>query len=637
MSTGWPCLNAQGVDDMKRSEAEVIDGSNSRRQAEIVMEDLPPCKDPELQKWLFRMIKESNAELQLHIETRMEQLLEPLLKQGRVGKPVKPPPKGATSSEEPPPPEHHHHHHEAAAAAPAIEATEVQVSIEDATKEAAQTVQGQPVVEEAAAKSPDKGAGPMVGTMTSTVPKRHIGPHWLWQQRGMQVGKGSTMEVLPHADLTGIDRFMHTPLDITAGLLIALNTLVSFIHLDYKGYLINVDYGSVLDSPQNVGGWPGAEKAFEFLEYLFASFFLCELILRLWYFRCTFFLDKLNILDGGVVMVTSVDTFILANVLDGQGSANLGFIRIIRYCKLVRTLRFVRAMQLCSPLRVLIRTILSSFASLFWSMVILGAFMLMSALFLCQTLQDYIRDQTQDIEQRRWVNQHYGSATKAVWTMFEITFSGGWPGFTRRIIEHVSPWYSIFFFLYVGGVVFAVIRIITALFLKDTLAVAANDQEMMMQQKAKDKDKFARKLREVFEEADESGDGTVCWEEFQGMLNNPKAKASLSAMELESHEVESLFQLLDDGDGTVSFDEFLKGVVRLKGQARSQDVLAILHDSRKVLNHVMSMEKKLQMLDLIEEELDEYFPEGSALLAGSGSSMLQDTAEPEDTNAAAVM
>jgi len=263
--------------------------------------------------------------------------------------------------------------------------------------------------------------------------------------------------------------------------------------------------------------------------------------------------------------------------------------------------------------------------------------MLMSALFLCQTLQDYIRDETQALDQRKWVNQHYGTATKAVWTMFEVTFSGGWPGFTRRVIEHVSPLYSIFFFLYVGGVVFAVIRIITALFLKDTLAVAANDQEMMMQQKAKDKEKFARKLREVFEEADESGDGTVCWEEFQGMLNNPKAKASLSAMELESHEVESLFQLLDDGDGTVSFDEFLKGVVRLKGQARSQDVLAILHDSRKVLNHVMSMEKKLQMLDLIEEELDEFFPEGSALIDGAGSSILQDTAEPEDTNAAAVM
>jgi len=589
MSTGWPCLNAQGVDDIKRSEAEVIDGANGRRQAEIVMEDLPPCKDPELQKWLFRMIKESNAELQLHIETRMEQLLEPLLKQGRVGKPVKPPPK------EPPPPEHHHHqhHHEAAAAAPAIEATEVQVSIEDATKEAAQTVQGQPVVEEAAAKSPDKGAGQMVGPMTSTVPKKHIGPDWLWQQRGMQVGKGSTMELLPHADLTGIDRFMHTPLDITAGLLIAMNTLVSFIHLDYKGYLINVDYGSVLDSPQNVGGWPGAEPAFEFLEYLFASFFLCELTLRLWYFRCTFFLDKLNILDGGVVMVTSVDTFILANVLDGQGSANLGFIRIIRYCKLVRTLRFVRAMQLCSPLRVLIRTILSSFASLFWSMVILGAFMLMSALFLCQTLQDYIRDPTQDIEQRRWVNQHYGSATKAVWTMFEITFSGGWPNYTRRIIDHVSPLYSVFFFIYVAGVVFSVIRIITALFLKDTLAVAANDQEMMMQQKAKAQEKFASKLREVFMEADESGDGTVNKEEFESLIHNPRARAGLSAMELEMHEVEGLFQLLDDGDGTVSFDEFLKGVVKLKGQARSQDVLAILHESKKLMHALRSIEMKL--------------------------------------------
>ena len=32
--------------------------------------------------------------------------------------------------------------------------------------------------------------------------------------------------------------------------------------------------------------------------------------------------------------------------------------------------------------------------------------------------------------------RHYGSATKALWTMTEITFSGGWPGFTRKVYYH---------------------------------------------------------------------------------------------------------------------------------------------------------------------------------------------------------
>jgi len=581
--------------------------------------------------WLPCIIKESNAELL----TNLQELLEPLLTQNAS----KADARAATKEVSP----------------KKVKSREVSSSgLEDAPKpeKALEAKEVMPVIL-SEAPPPEPEAAPedagettavsatpctLVATTSTLVGKPGLKPGrtpaWLWQQRGLNRMTGGSSQELGQPP-SGIDWFMGNPLDVIAGVLIAVNTAVSYVQLDWAGYKLNLAHPQ-LGTSQDPDGWPGADLAFDFMEYLFCAIFLFELILRLWYFRCTFFLDKLNILDGSVVLVTSLDTFIISNLGSG-GGANLGFIRIIRYCKLVRTLRFVRAMQLCSPLRVLIRTILSSFGSLFWSMVILFAFQLMSSLFLCQTLQGFIADDTMDSETRIWLNRHYGSATKALWTMTEITFSGGWPGFTRKVIENCSPLYAIPFFIYIAGVVFAVIRIITALFLKDTLAVAANDQEMMMQQKAKDKEKFARKLREVFEEADESGDGTVCWEEFQGMLNNPKAKASLSAMELESHEVESLFQLLDDGDGTVSFDEFLKGVVRLKGQARSQDVLAILHDSRKVLNHVMSMEKKLQMLDLIEEELDEFFPEGSALIDGAGSSILQDTAEPEDTNAAAVM
>jgi len=412
-----------------------------------------------------------------------------------------------------------------------------------------------------------------------------------------------------------IDWFMGAPIDIIAGFLIFASTMCTFMSLQWKGYKVRVMLG--LEDP---GGWNGADKAFLALEYIFATLFGIELIIRLSYFKLVFLRDPLNSVDASVVIIAGMDTFIFSQFSDGDGNG-LAVTRMIRYVKLVRTLRFIRAMKLCHPLRVLIKTIASSLASLFWSMVILCAFMMMAAIFTCQTLQDFLTDETADLETRHWVERKYGSAAKALWTMFEITFSGGWPNMVTPLMENVSVWYGVFFALYVAGVVFAVIRIITALFLKDTLAVAANDADMMMQTKMKEKATFAAKLEEVFLAADDSGDGLVTWEEFEHLLADPKTKQILASLEFEIHEVESMFTLLDDGDGRVSFDEFLGGVLRLKGQARSQDVLALLHDNKKILAMLANIEKNsCDPLSLLRDNLPTMQGKNSAEYMDVGSS-----------------
>jgi len=389
-----------------------------------------------------------------------------------------------------------------------------------------------------------------------------------------------------------IDWLMGEPMDIAAATAIFASTFVFFMQLQWKGYLCRVAMG--LDE---AGGWAGATKAFANLEFMFAALFLTELILRLSYFRMTFFKDGMNCMDCVVVVVCSFDTFLFSQI-EGVGGGNLVFTRMIRYAKLVRTLRFIRAMKLCSPLRILIRTIASSFMSLVWSMVILMVMMLMSGLFICQTLQEYIVDTSAPWEHRVWVEKNYGNAAKALWTMFEITFSGGWPTWVSPLVEYVSVWYAVFFAAYVGGVVFAVIRIITALFLKDTLAVAANDNDMMVQQKAKDRAKFVGKLEEIFREFDTNQNGMISFDEFQAFVKNPASKVYISQLELEAHELEGLFTLLDDGDDQVSFDEFLSGVIRLRGQTRTHDVLVLLHDMRKISQNVKRMCEEMRMMKL---------------------------------------
>jgi hypothetical protein len=67
----------------------------------------------------------------------------------------------------------------------------------------------------------------------------------------------------------------------------------------------------------------------------------------------------------------------------------------------------------------------------------------------------------------------------------------------------------------------------------------------------------------------------------------------LQVLELEVHDAEMLFDLLADGASEIGQEEFLKGVLRLKGQARETDVIAMMHNTDKIISDVKNMQALL--------------------------------------------
>jgi len=379
-----------------------------------------------------------------------------------------------------------------------------------------------------------------------------------------------------------------TKFDTFVGVLILGNAVVLMIQLQFQGYKSAI----VLKLQSDSGDWDNADHWFFVMEHIFNGLFVMELIGRLCVFRCGFFKEFSNVYDFGLVFATSVQMYIMDPLGSGGSGANLTLFRLTRFVRFVRVLRIVRVMKLFGELRVLVATIVHSFKALLWSMILLMMIMIMSGVFLCQLLKDFIQDEDGPYELRHWTFRHYGSSMRAVWTMFEVTLSGGWPMYARRLVEEVSGWYAIFWIFYIWVVVFAIIRIITAIFLKETLQVAASDAEMMVNEQMKAKQHYVKKLSTVFNALDTSGDGRLSEPEFKTIMSHPKVKSWLQILELEVHDAEGLFHLLDDGDGEITYDEFLQGVMRLKGPAKSMDVVAILRASDKMvkkLDHVCNL------------------------------------------------
>ena len=84
--------------------------------------------------------------------------------------------------------------------------------------------------------------------------------------------------------------------------------------------------------------------------------------------------------------------------------------------------------------------------------------------------------------------------------MFEITLSPGtWGKCGRILIDQVDRKYSFFFVGYLSFISFAIMRVIAAIFLKETLTAAAKDSEAVMAEVNRDPE-YVDTLKKIFDQ-----------------------------------------------------------------------------------------------------------------------------------------
>ncbi|CAE7346555.1 Scn11a, partial [Symbiodinium sp. KB8] len=362
-------------------------------------------------------------------------------------------------------------------------------------------------------------------------------------------------------------------LDYFAGAVVLLNSFVMLVEFELEGRELGPTFG--LEGYQITHE---TRMVFSVIDALFVFVFVVEWSIRLWFDRWRFVRDAANLLDTILVFSGVVD-LMLSWALEGSGaSRSIVVLRLMRAVKSLRAVRMVRSLRFFQGLRVLVKACQCFLPSLCWSMVLLLVFMSMGALMMGNLLQDFVVSEAMDFEDRKWIWMRYGTAYRAMYTLFEITFAGNWPTSARPVLEKVSQAYVLFFVPYITLVVFAVIRVISAVFLKDTLDAAQNDAEQLVVDRLRKKAQYVAKLESIFLAIDDSGDGIISEERLNDILQNPKVAAYLETLELDLHEGVALFHLLDNGDGEVTLDEFIDGIMRCKGPARAIDQVAMHAD-----------------------------------------------------------
>jgi len=328
----------------------------------------------------------------------------------------------------------------------------------------------------------------------------------------------------------------------------------------------------------------------EWISWVHLAFLLvmvAELCVRIMALRFGFLLGpegRWNLADALLILVSIVDEAFL--------DADLHVVRALR---MLRLLRMVRSIRFLRDLRFMFACIVQSLASFGWALALLFAIMLMFSICFMQPIASHLRSGSFSPEMKRAVSTYYPSLFDTLMSLLQCITSGtDWTDVARPLGE-ISTGYKLLFVFYILFVVVGVLNVLTGLFVERACELSGLDRDLVVQSRMNREDAFLCEMKDIFEEADADGSGKISWEEFQDYLKKDEVRAYLATQQLDAYDARQLFNILHIGDEEeVGVEEFILGLTRVKGVAKSVDVVALLQETRQVSRKLRSFMSEVQ-------------------------------------------
>jgi hypothetical protein len=136
---------------------------------------------------------------------------------------------------------------------------------------------------------------------------------------------------------------------------------------------------------------------------------------------------------------------------------------------------------------------------------------------------------------------------------------------------------------------FAVISVLGAVFIQETMKAAAMDDNLMVRQANRQWISHAKKMRKLFLVANTSGDGMLDMEQWLTVCEDEWVRTWLIAHDIRPSVFESLFDLIDeDGSGGITAEELINGTASLKGASAVIKTMQLVHEIKRSVDDIWS-------------------------------------------------
>lgn len=361
----------------------------------------------------------------------------------------------------------------------------------------------------------------------------------------------------------------------------------------------------------NAGNPVGQKPPTAFLVFqtIFSISFTIELALR---WICDGFVDFFktedvgwNIMDVVCVSVGAIDTTVeLAMLIAGDnGSTPLGTLsalRVLRVVRIVRVVRVIRVLKFFRELRMMIFSILGCLKTVVWLMISLGIIIMLFAILFTSGVTNYLQGldtvakrQASEIDD---LKRFFGSLWPSFLSLYQAMSGGNDWGQYYDALDTMegNSFYVFLFVIYITFQVFAVVNIVTGVFVDSAMQSGRADHDVVVHEELENKKEYLQSLKALFDAIDDRAEGNITQTMLQNKLKDPTVVAFFNSLKLEAADAHTLFTLLDfDNSGEISIDEFLTGCYRLQGEASNMDTKIMQIEVRSLRDMVETMMDKL--------------------------------------------
>eukprot|EP00746_Dinoflagellata_sp_MGD_P006957 gnl/MRDRNA2_/MRDRNA2_113734_c0_seq1.p1 gnl/MRDRNA2_/MRDRNA2_113734_c0~~gnl/MRDRNA2_/MRDRNA2_113734_c0_seq1.p1 ORF type:complete len:652 (-),score=97.96 gnl/MRDRNA2_/MRDRNA2_113734_c0_seq1:154-2109(-) len=173
-------------------------------------------------------------------------------------------------------------------------------------------------------------------------------------------------------------------------------------------------------------------------------------------------------------------------------------------------------------------------------------------------------------------NMYFDGLDQTMFTLVQIITADAWASVIARPIMASIAGSWIFFLAYIAVGMLVLMNLMTAIIVENAMEMAKEDEEAQLHELALRKKKEFDKLTRVFLSLDGDESGDIHEEEFEkAFMTRPDILDKFRLLDFDEKDFKRLFTDLDNGDGVLTTDEFLDGMMRMQGAARAKEVIRV--------------------------------------------------------------
>lgn len=320
-----------------------------------------------------------------------------------------------------------------------------------------------------------------------------------------------------------------------------------------------------------------AESFFKNLDWFYNVVYSLEAFCRWVVYGRSYFKAWVNILDFVIVVcgwLTSIGGLF-------ENSGVMDSISALKVLRALRALRFCRMISFFEGIWIVFTSFIRCMRPLFWTCLFVFVIIFIFTMFAVELIGT--SDEFKDIESQK----KFSRTILSFVSLFQVMTLDEWRSVTQPLMDQ-TWWAYLFFVFYICISSLALMNLVTAVIVENTMMAVQQDDEHVKLEMAQKRQVEKEQIANLFHHFDSGRsrygdmhhDGVVSPADVANIRNSWGAlQAIFDSLDIHDQEdIARLMILLDsDGSGDISLTELLEGMMDLRALSEDSNRVALLH------------------------------------------------------------